>query len=280
MREIDTDQIVQAVKEMCLETNYDLGPDMMRAFGQALEREESPIGQEVLRQLIENANIARQERVPMCQDCGVAMVFAEIGQDVHIAGGYFLDAINEGVRQGYQDGYLRKSILNDPIHRVNTKDNTPAVIHLEMVTGDRLKLIVAPKGGGAENMIQMRMLKPSDGVEGIKGLVLETVAKAGPNPCPPIILGVGIGGTFEKAALISKKALFRKIGTPHPDPDIAALEKDLLEAVNALGIGPLGFGGRVTALAVHAEVFACHLASLPVAVSINCHAHRHQERIL
>jgi len=210
----------------------------------------------------------------------VTMVFAEIGQDVHIAGGYFLDAINEGVRQGYQDGYLRKSILNDPIHRVNTKDNTPAVIHLEMVTGDRLKLIVAPKGGGAENMIQMRMLKPSDGVEGIKRLVLETVAKAGPNPCPPIILGVGIGGTFEKAALISKKALFRKIGTPHPDPDIAALEKDLLEAVNALGIGPLGFGGRVTALAVHAEVFACHLASLPVAVSINCHAHRHQERIL
>lgn len=280
MREIDTDQIVQAVKEMCLEANYNLGPDMMRAFGQALEREESPIGQEVLRQLIENANIARQERVPMCQDCGVAMVFAEIGQDVHITGGYFLDAINEGVRQGYQDGYLRKSILNDPIHRVNTKDNTPAVIHLEMVTGDRLKLIVAPKGGGAENMIQMRMLKPSDGVEGIKGLVLETVAKAGPNPCPPIILGVGIGGTFEKAALISKKALFRKIGTPHPDPDIAALEKDLLEAVNALGIGPLGFGGRVTALAVHAEVFACHLASLPVAVSINCHAHRHQERIL
>ena len=280
MREIDTGQIVQAVKEMCLEANYDLGPDMMRAFGQALEREESPIGQEVLRQLIENANIARQERVPMCQDCGVAMVFAEIGQDVHIAGGYFLDAINEGVRQGYQDGYLRKSILNDPIHRVNTKDNTPAVIHLEMVTGDRLKLIVAPKGGGAENMIQMRMLKPSDGVEGIKRLVLETVAKAGPNPCPPIILGVGIGGTFEKAALISKKALFRKIGTPHPDPDIAALEKDLLEAVNALGIGPLGFGGRVTALAVHAEVFACHLVSLPVAVSINCHAHRHQERIL
>ncbi|MFH0871182.1 MAG: fumarate hydratase [bacterium] len=280
MREIDTGQIVQAVKEMCLEANYDLGPDMMRAFGQALEREESPIGQEVLRQLIENANIARQERVPMCQDCGVAMVFAEIGQDVHIAGGYFLDAINEGVRQGYQDGYLRKSILNDPIHRVNTKDNTPAVIHLEMATGDRLKLIVAPKGGGAENMIQMRMLKPSDGVEGIKRLVLETVAKAGPNPCPPIILGVGIGGTFEKAALISKKALFRKIGTPHPDPDIAALEKDLLEAVNALGIGPLGFGGRVTALAVHAEVFACHLVSLPVAVSINCHAHRHQERIL
>ena len=280
MREIDTGQIVQAVKEMCLEANYDLGPDMMRAFGQALEREESPIGQEVLRQLIENANIARQERVPMCQDCGVAMVFAEIGQDVHITGGYFLDAINEGVRQGYQDGYLRKSILNDPIHRVNTKDNTPAVIHLEMATGDRLKLIVAPKGGGAENMIQMRMLKPSDGVEGIKRLVLETVAKAGPNPCPPIILGVGIGGTFEKAALISKKALFRKIGTPHPDPDIAALEKDLLEAVNALGIGPLGFGGRVTALAVHAEVFACHLVSLPVAVSINCHAHRHQERIL
>jgi fumarate hydratase subunit alpha len=230
--------------------------------------------------LIENANIARQESVPMCQDCGVATVFVEIGQDLHITGGYWLDAVNEGVRRGYQDGYLRKSMLNDPVHRVNTRDNTPAVVHLEMVPGDQLKLMVAPKGGGAENMIRMKMLKPSDGVEGIKRLVLETVFEAGTNPCPPIVLGVGIGGTFEKTALISKKALFRPLGTPNPDADMAALERDLLQAVNALGIGPMGMGGRVTALAVHVESFACHIASLPVAVSINCHAHRHKERIL
>jgi fumarate hydratase subunit alpha len=247
---------------------------------EALSIEESPIGRDVLRQLIENARIAREERVPMCQDCGVATVFAEIGQDVHLVGDYWLEAVNEGVRQGYQDGYLRKSILNDPIHRVNTKDNTPVVVHVEMVPGDRLKLIVAPKGGGSENMIRAKMLKPSEGVEGIKRLVLETVSEAGTNPCPPIVLGVGIGGTFEKCALISKQALLRPLGSSHPDPDIAALEKDLRQAVNDLGVGPMGMGGRVTALAVHVETFACHIASLPVAVSINCHAHRHQERIL
>jgi fumarate hydratase subunit alpha len=280
MREIHTDQIVQAIREMCMEANYDLDPEVMRAFEEALQVEESPIGRDVLRQLIENANIARQERVPMCQDCGVATVFAEIGQEVHVVGDYWMDAVNEGVRQGYRDGYLRKSILNDPIHRVNTNDNTPAVVHLEMVPGDRLKLMVAPKGGGAENMIRMRMLKPSDGLEGVKQLVVETVSEAGTNPCPPIILGVGIGGTFEKCALISKRALFRSLGMPHPDPEIAALERDLLQAVNALGIGPLGMGGRVTALAVHVETFACHIASLPVAVSINCHAHRHKEKVL
>jgi fumarate hydratase subunit alpha len=280
MREVHTDQIVQAVIEMCVEANYDLGSDVMRALEGALKVEESPIGRDVLCQLIENANIARQESVPMCQDCGVATVFVEIGQDLHITGGYWLDAVNEGVRRGYQDGYLRKSMLNDPVHRVNTRDNTPAVVHLEMVPGDQLKLMVAPKGGGAENMIRMKMLKPSDGVEGIKRLVLETVFEAGTNPCPPIVLGVGIGGTFEKTALISKKALFRPLGTPNPDADMAALERDLLQAVNALGIGPMGMGGRVTALAVHVESFACHIASLPVAVSINCHAHRHKERIL
>ncbi len=280
MREVHTDQIVQAVTEMCIEANYYLGPDVMGAFEEALKAEESPIGRDILSQLIENANIARQERVPMCQDCGVATVFAEIGQDLHITGGYWLDAVNEGVRRGYRDGYLRNSMLNDPIHRVNTRDNTPAVVHLEMVPGDRLKLMVAPKGGGAENMIRMKMLKPSDGVEGIKRLVLETVSEAGSNPCPPIILGVGIGGTFEKTALISKKALFRPLGAPHPDADMAALEKDLLQEVNALGIGPMGMGGKVTALAVHVETFACHIASLPVAVSINCHAHRHKERVL
>jgi len=280
MREIHTDRIVEVVREMCMEANYDLDPEVVRALEEALKIEESPIGRDVLRQLIENAKIAREERVPMCQDCGVATVFAEIGQEVHLVGDYWLDAVNEGVRQGYRDGYLRKSILNDPIHRVNTKDNTPAVVHLEMVPGDQLKLMVAPKGGGAENMIQMKMLKPSDGVEGIKRLVLETVFQAGTNPCPPIILGVGIGGTLEKTALISKKALFRPLGRPHPDPDIAALEEDLFQAVNDLGIGPMGMGGRVTALAVHVETFACHITSLPVAVSINCHAHRHKEGIL
>lgn len=280
MREIHTDQILQAVKEMCVETNYDLGSDVMRALEEALRVEESPVGKEVLHQLIENAGIARQEKVPMCQDCGMIMVFGELGQDLHIKGSYLIEAINEGVRQGYQDGYLRKSVLNDPIHRVNTGDNTPAVIHLEMVPGDQLRLIVAPKGGGAENMIRSRMLKPSDGIGGIKQFVLETVSRAGPNPCPPIVLGVGIGGTFEKTALISKKALFRSLGMDHPDPDIAKLEQDLLLAVNALGIGPMGLGGRVTALAVHVEIFACHIASLPVAVSLNCHAHRHRERML
>ena len=280
MRKIRTEQIVQAVREMCMEANYDLGSEMLKALEEALQVEESPIGKDILRQLIDNARIAREERVPMCQDCGMTMVFAEIGQDVHIVGSYWLDAINEGVRLGYQEAYLRKSVLNDPIHRINTEDNTPAVVHLEIVPGDSLKLMVAPKGGGAENMARLKMLKPSDGREGIKQFVLETVSQAGPNPCPPTILGVGLGGTFEKAALISKKALFRPLGAPHPEPDIAALEKDLLWAVNALGIGPLGLGGRITALAVHVEVFACHIASLPVAVSINCHAHRHRERIL
>jgi len=280
MREIRTDQIVQAVREMCVEANCDLGSEMLQALEEALQMEESPIGKDILRQLIDNARIAREERVPMCQDCGMTMVFAEVGQDLHIVGNYWLDAINEGVRLGYQEAYLRKSVLNDPIHRINTGDNTPAVVHLELVPGDSLKLMVAPKGGGAENMARLKMLKPSDGREGIKQFVLETVSQAGPNPCPPTILGVGLGGTFEKAALISKKALFRPLGSPHPDPDVAALEKELLQAVNALGIGPLGLGGRITALAVHVEVFACHIASLPVAVSINCHAHRHRERIL
>lgn len=280
MREIRTDQIVQAVREMCVEANCDLGSEMLQALEEALQMEESPIGKDILRQLIDNARIAREERVPMCQDCGMTMVFAEVGQDLHIVGNYWLDAINEGVRLGYQEAYLRKSVLNDPIHRINTEDNTPAVVHLELVPGDSLKLMVAPKGGGAENMARLKMLKPSDGREGIKQFVLETVSQAGPNPCPPTILGVGLGGTFEKAALISKKALFRPLGSPHPDPDVAALEKELLQAVNALGIGPLGLGGRITALAVHVEVFACHIASLPVAVSINCHAHRHRERIL
>jgi fumarate hydratase subunit alpha len=274
------EQIAQAIKEMCMEANFDLGPEMIRAFQEALSREQSPIGRDILRQLVENARIARQEKVPMCQDCGMTVVFAEMGQDVHVVGGYWLDAVNEGVRMGYQEGYLRKSVLNDPIHRVNTQDNTPAVVHLEMVPGDRLKLIVAPKGGGSENMVRLKMLKPSEGREGIKQFVLETVSQAGPNPCPPAVLGVGLGGTFEKAALISKKALLRPLGQPHADPEIAGLERELLHAVNALGIGPVGLGGTVTALAAHVEVFACHITSLPVAVSIDCHAHRHKERLL
>jgi len=280
MREIHVHEITRAIREMCIEANYELGPEVMQALEEALALEESPIGKDVLRQLIENARIAREERIPVCQDCGVATIFAELGQEVHLVGGNWLHAINEGVRQGYRDGYLRKSVLNDPVHRVNTSDNTPAVVHLELVPGERLKLVVAPKGGGAENMIRARMLKPSEGVEGIRRLVLETVEEAGSNPCPPLVLGIGIGGTFEQAALISKKALFRPLRSSHPDPDFAALERELLGEVNALGIGPMGLGGRVTALAVHVETFGCHIASLPVAVSINCHAHRHRTRLL
>ena len=236
-------------------------------------------GQEIFRQLLENARIAQEERVPMCQDCGLAVVFVELGQDVHLVGGSFEMAIHEGVRQGYGEGYLRKSLC-DPLTRANTGDNTPAVIHTEIVAGDRLKLIVVPKGGGSENMSRVHMLKPAEGWAGIKEKVVTTVREAGPNPCPPIIVGVGIGGTFERAALLSKKALIRELGLPHADPEIAKLERELLLAVNDLGIGPQGLGGRVTALAVHMLVQPCHIASLPVAVNIQCHASRHKEVIL
>ncbi|RMF95154.1 MAG: fumarate hydratase [Candidatus Schekmanbacteria bacterium] len=279
MKTIKASQITDAVKKMCMDANYDLGEDVVKALDEAIEKEESPVCKVVLQHIKENSEIARRDSVPMCQDTGFAVIFAEIGQDVHIEGN-FVDAVNEGVRQGYKEGYLRKSIVADPLNRVNTGDNTPAVIHTSIVPGDSLKIIMAPKGGGSENMSGLKMLKPSDGVEGIKQFILERVSEAGPNPCPPIVVGVGIGGTFEVAALLAKKSLTRELGKHNPDPEIAKLEEEMLEKVNKLGIGPQGYGGRITALAVHIEKHPCHIASLPVAVNINCHAHRHKEVVL
>lgn len=258
-----------------------LGEDVLAALKQAQQTEESPLGREVLSQLIENAQIAEEERLPLCQDCGTAIVFLEIGQEIHITGGDLCAAVEEGVRQGYIQGYLRKSVVSQPFSaRKNTKDNTPPVIHTEIVPGDRLKITVMPKGSGAENMSRLAMLKPSDGRQGIIDLVVRTVDEAGGNPCPPLIIGLGIGATGEKAMLLAKKALLRKVAEPNPDPEIAELEKEILSRVNDLGIGPLGFGGRTTALAVHAEVMPTHIASLPVAVNLQCHSARHQETIL
>ncbi|WP_092483252.1 fumarate hydratase [Desulfoscipio geothermicus] len=280
MKTIDVGRITQAVAKLCKDANYYLGEDVIEAFNNAYEQELSLTGKEIIEQLIKNADIARAEDVPMCQDTGFAVVFVELGQDVHIVGGSLEDAINEGVRQGYTEGYLRKSIVGHPLERVNTGDNTPAVIHLKLVPGDQLKITVAPKGGGSENMSAIKMLKPAEGVDGVKKFVLDTVKEAGPNPCPPIIVGVGIGGTFEKAALLAKEALLRPVGVPSHKPEIAELEKELLKKVNNLGIGPQGLGGRITALAVHVNIYPAHIASLPVAVNINCHASRHKEVIL
>jgi fumarate hydratase subunit alpha len=251
----------------------------MNAFKTARESEESEIGQEILQQLIENAEIAGREQVPMCQDTGYTVVFLEIGQDLHIEGN-LEDAVNEGVRLGYGEGYLRSSIVEHPFRRKNTGDNTPAVIHIELVPGDALRMIVAPKGGGSENMSKIKMLKPADGKTGAMEFVLQCVREAGPNPCPPIIVGVGIGGTFEKSAYLAKKALLRELGVPHPDPEIAEMEQELLRRVNHMGIGPAGLGGITTALAVHIEIYPCHIAGLPVAVNLNCHAARHKEVVL
>ena len=281
MREIKASAITQAVAQLCQEANFVLGEDVLDAIKQALNTEESPLGREVLSQLIENAQIAQQERLPLCQDCGTAVVFLEIGQETHIIGGDLYAAVEEGVRQGYAQGYLRKSVVSQPFSaRINTKDNTPPVIHAEIVPGDRLKITVMPKGSGAENMSRLAMLKPSDGRQGIIDLVVRTVDEAGGNPCPPLIIGLGIGATGEKAMLLAKKALLRKVAEPNPDPEIAELEKEILSRVNDLGIGPLGFGGRTTALAVHAEVMPTHIASLPVAVNLQCHSARHKEAVL
>ena len=257
-----------------------LGDDVLAALKQAQQTEQSPLGREVLSQLIDNAKIARKERLPLCQDCGIAVVFLEIGQEVHINGDLNA-AIEDGVRRGYTQGYLRKSMVNKPFStRINTKDNTPPVTHIEIVPGDRLKIIVMPKGAGAENMSKLAMLKPSDGKQGIIDLVVGTVDDAGGNSCPPLIIGLGIGGTAEKAMLLAKKALLRKVAEPNPDPEVAKLETEVLAQVNALGIGPLGFGGRTTALAVHAEVMPAHIGSLPVAVNLQCHSARHKEATL
>ena len=279
MRQIEVAQVTQAVKAAAIAANYEPGADLLAALARGLEAEESPSGKEIFRQLLENARITKEERIPMCQDCGLAIIFAEVGQEVHLVGGDFNEAIQAGVRQGYGEGHLRKSLCH-PLTRANTGDNTPAVIHTEMVPGDRLKLTVVPKGGGSENMSRLYMLKPVEGLAGVREKVVATVEEAGPNPCPPIIVGVGIGGTFERAALLAKKALLRELGQSNPDPELADLERQLLGEVNDLGIGPQGLGGRVTAMAVHVLMQPCHIASLPVAVNIQCHASRHKEVVL
>jgi fumarate hydratase subunit alpha len=281
MRKIEASAINQAVARLCQEANFVLEEDVLSALNQAQQTEKSPLGREVLSQLIDNAKIAKEERLPLCQDCGTAVVFLEIGQEAHIIGGDLYTAVEEGVRQGYTQGYLRKSIVTKPLSaRINTKDNTPPVIHIEIVPGDRLKITVMPKGAGAENMSRLAMLKPSDGRQGVIDLVVRTVDEAGGNPCPPLIIGLGVGATGEKAMLLAKKALLRKVAEPNPDPEIAELETEVLARVNALGIGPLGFGGTTTALAVHAEVMPTHIASLPVAVNLQCHSTRHKETTL
>ncbi|TBL75988.1 fumarate hydratase [Paenibacillus thalictri] len=277
MREVDVRDIVDKVRELCMQANYDLGDDTVSSMRLALNKEVSETGKDVLQILLENAELAAAEKVPMCQDTGVAVVMAEVGQDCRIVGGSLYDAINEGVRRGYKDGYLRSSIVGHPLQRVNTGDNTPAVIHTELVPGDRLKLKVTAKGGGSENMSALRMLKPADGLEGVKRFIVDTVRIAGPNACPPLVVGVGIGGSFEKCALLAKRALFRPVGERNALPDIAELEEELLKSINRLGIGPQGMGGIVTALDVKVEIYACHIASLPVAVNLNCHANRHKE---
>ena len=279
MREIHVKQITEAVKKLCIDANLYLGEDVLAAFDRGEKQEESPVGKEVFQQLKENARIAREEQVALCQDTGLAVLFIELGQEVHVTGGDFNAAVNEGVRQGYKDGYLRKSSCHC-FTRANTKDNTPAIIHLEIVPGDKVKITLAPKGGGAENMSMVNMLTPSDGIEGIKNRVVEWVKQAGSNPCPPIVVGVGIGGTFEECALTAKKALLRTLGQKNPDPQLAAMEEELLTRINNLGIGPQGLGGRITALAVNVEMIPCHIASFPMAVNINCHSHRHKEAVI
>ena len=281
VRELDVAEITAAVRELCMTANYDLPPDVYAALQRGGELEESPAGKAVFAQLVENADIARADRVPICQDTGFAVFFVDLGQDVHLVGGSFADALNEGVRRGYADGYLRKSIAAQPAHaRANTTDNTPCVVHTSIVPGDRVEIAMMAKGGGAENMSSLAMLKPAQGWPGMVQAVLDTVSRAGANPCPPIILGVGIGGTIDMVTVLAKKALLREIGSLHPDERIAGMEAELLDKVNALGIGPQGLGGTQTCLAVFIEEMPCHIASMPVAVNVQCHAQRHQRVVL
>lgn len=281
MREIAVETITKTVKELCIEAACNLPHDVEALLHQAVEREESQFGRYSLEKIVKNVELARRENVPMCQDTGMTVIFAEVGQDVHIVGGSLTDAINEGVRQGYTDGYLRKSVVGDPVlNRKNTGDNTPAVIYTEIVPGDQLRIQVLPKGAGSENMGALKMLKPAEGLEGVKKFIIQAVTQAGGNPCPPVIVGVGIGGTMDKSTLLAKKALARHAGAPHPDPAYAELEAELLEEINKLGIGPQGFGGKVTALAVHIETYPTHIATMPVTVCLNCHAARHKEALL
>jgi fumarate hydratase subunit alpha len=280
MREIHVSAIADAVKKLCMDANWSLEPDMLRAFDSALGRERSEAGKQVLTILKQNAEMARTRQIPYCQDTGMVIAFVELGQDVHVTGGALYDAINEGVRQGYTEGYLRASIVRSPFDRVNTGDNTPAVIHVDVVPGATLKIMVMAKGGGCENRSKYTMLTPAAGLPAVKDFIIECVKTAGPDACPPLILGVGIGGTFEKAAVNSKKALFRALGSPNPDPMLDALEHELLDRANRLGIGPQGYGGDTTSFGVHIVTYPCHITSLPVAVTIECHAHRHKEVIL
>lgn len=280
LRDIHIKEIEKAVRDLCIESNYYIGNDIKEALLKAKEEEPYKIAEDVLDKIIINADIAFNENMPMCQDTGMACVFLEIGQDVHFVGGLLENGINEGVRKGYEEGYLRKSVVKDPIDRVNTKDNTPAVIYYDIVEGDRVKIILAPKGFGSENMSRIGMLKPADGLEGVKDFIIETVRIAGPNPCPPMVIGVGIGGTFDKAAYLAKKALIRPINIRNESKFYKELEEDLLHTINKLGIGPQGFGGKTTALGLNIETYPTHIAGLPVAVNISCHATRHKEIIL
>lgn len=280
VREIEAAKITDTVKRLCIQANVILPEDVKNCIIKRKSEENWAPAREILDRIEENFELAAAENVPICQDTGVACVFLEIGQEVHIAGSDITQAVNEGVRQGYAEGYLRKSVVRDPLDRVNTGDNTPAMIYYDIVPGDKIKITVAPKGFGSENMSQIKMLRPSDGIEGVKAFVLKAVEEAGPNPCPPIIVGVGIGGTFDKAALLAKKALLRETGTPSADPLYAKLEEELLEKINALGIGPQGFGGKTTALAVAVEHYPTHIAGLPVAVNINCHVARHKTEVI
>ena len=280
MREVHVSAITDTIKKLCMEANWNLGGEMLRAFDRALTTERSPAGRQVLHILKQNAEMAATKKIAYCQDTGFTVCFVELGQDVHVAGGGLYDAINEGVRQGYTEGYLRASIVRSPFDRVNTGDNTPAVIHVDVVEGAELKLAIMAKGGGCENRSKYTMLTPAAGIDGVKDFVVECVKMAGPDACPPLILGVGVGGTFEKAALLSKKALFREIGSANPDPALYQLEKELLARANRLGIGPQGYGGDTTSLGIHVLTYPCHITSLPVAVTIECHAHRHKEATL
>lgn len=280
MREVSVSEITKNIREMCIEANHLLSPDMKQVFDEAVSREESPLGKQILNQLEENLRIAGEDMIPICQDTGMAVVFLKAGQEVHFTGGSLTEAVNEGVRQGYTEGFLRKSVVQDPIERVNTGDNTPAILHYEIVEGDSVEITVAPKGFGSENMSRVFMLKPADGIEGVKEAILTAVRDAGPNACPPMVVGVGIGGTFEKCALMAKHALTRDLSEEAPVPYVRELEKEMLERINGLGIGPGGLGGRITAFAVNIETYPTHIAGLPVAVNICCHVNRHAHRVI
>ena len=280
MRTIHTDEMIRSIRDMCIEANLTLSEDMKCRLKNAKETEKTPLGKQILSQLNENMKIAQEEQIPICQDTGMAVVFLNIGQDLHIEGMDLHDAVNEGVRQGYREGYLRKSVVKDPLIRENTKDNTPAIVHIDIVSGDKLEILVAPKGFGSENMSRVFMLKPADGIEGVKESILTAVKDAGPNACPPMVIGVGIGGTFEKCAVMAKHALTRDLEEESPVPYVRELEKEMLKKINSLGIGPGGLGGTVTALAVNIETYPTHIAGLPMAVNICCHVNRHIHRII